>query len=207
MTKKQATSRKEQGLKTRQKIYETSLELFTARGYENVSVDEICEEVGVSKGAFYFHFQSKDQVILEQFKAIDELFAGAYDKISGQESGIPKLRQMWVNSTRFIELIGLQAVQVIFHEEIRPGREASYLASKERPNYKITESLIREAQENGIIRTDIDAEELAETIITCWRGLVYDWCLSSGRLDLKRSGDRMFDVIIEGAIANKDITE
>ena len=203
MAKKRMTPRKEQGIKTRQRIYETSLELFTERGYENVSVDEICEEVGVSKGAFYFHFKSKDQMILEQFKAIDELFTGAYDEISSIESGIPKLRQMWQNSTRFISLIGIQAVKVVFHEEIKPGKEASYLASKERPNYKIAELSIREAQENGIIRADIDAGELAETFITCWRGLIYDWCLSNGRLNLERNGDRMFDVIIEGAIANK----
>jgi AcrR family transcriptional regulator len=207
MAKRRMTSRKEQGLKTRQRIYETSLELFTERGYENVSIDEICDEVGVSKGAFYFHFKSKDQVILEQFKAIDELYAGAYDEVSGIESGIPKLRNMWQNSTRFISLVGIQAVKVIFHEEIKPGKEASYLASKERPNYKITELLIREAQENGIIRTDIAADELAETIITCWRGLVYDWCLSNGRLDLERNGDRLFDVIIEGAIADRNIKD
>lgn len=43
-------------------IYEAALELFWERGYETTSVQEIVEHVGFSKGAFYHHFTSKDEI-------------------------------------------------------------------------------------------------------------------------------------------------
>lgn len=49
---------------TRQALLEAAERLFAARGYLAVSVDEMCRAAGVSKGAFYHHFPSKQAVFL-----------------------------------------------------------------------------------------------------------------------------------------------
>jgi AcrR family transcriptional regulator len=49
---------------TRTKIMEAASKLFSNRGYNKASVDDICEEAGISKGAFYHHFKSKQALIL-----------------------------------------------------------------------------------------------------------------------------------------------
>jgi AcrR family transcriptional regulator len=49
---------------TRAKIMEAAIKLFSNRGYNKASVDEICEEAGISKGAFYHHFKSKQALFL-----------------------------------------------------------------------------------------------------------------------------------------------
>jgi AcrR family transcriptional regulator len=46
-------------------IKETAQRLFALNGYDATAVAEICSEAGVSKGAFYFHFPSKQAVFLE----------------------------------------------------------------------------------------------------------------------------------------------
>ena len=46
-------------------ILETAHRLFALNGYDATGVAEICAESGVSKGAFYFHFPSKQAVFLE----------------------------------------------------------------------------------------------------------------------------------------------
>jgi AcrR family transcriptional regulator len=46
-------------------IKETAQRLFARSGYDATGVAEICSEAGVSKGAFYFHFPSKQAVFLE----------------------------------------------------------------------------------------------------------------------------------------------
>lgn len=46
-------------------IKETAQRLFARNGYDATAVAEICNESGVSKGAFYFHFPSKQAVFLE----------------------------------------------------------------------------------------------------------------------------------------------
>ena len=49
---------------TRQKIVSSAPRLFSLNGYDGTGVAEICEAAGVSKGAFYHHFPSKQDVFL-----------------------------------------------------------------------------------------------------------------------------------------------
>lgn len=49
---------------TRAKIMEAAIKLFSIRGYNKASVDDICKEAGISKGAFYHHFKSKQALFL-----------------------------------------------------------------------------------------------------------------------------------------------
>jgi len=50
---------------TRSAILEAATAAFAADGYEATGVAEICERAGVSKGAFYYHFESKEAVFLD----------------------------------------------------------------------------------------------------------------------------------------------
>jgi AcrR family transcriptional regulator len=49
--------------RTRALLIETAGQLFASRGYDGTSVDAIIRQAGVSKGAFYHHFTSKEQVL------------------------------------------------------------------------------------------------------------------------------------------------
>ena len=49
---------------TRSKIIETAIKLFSTRGFNAASVDDICKDAGISKGAFYHHFKSKQELFL-----------------------------------------------------------------------------------------------------------------------------------------------
>ena len=46
----------------REKLLEAGTELFRRRGYVATSVDEICHAAGVTKGAFFHHFESKEML-------------------------------------------------------------------------------------------------------------------------------------------------
>ena len=49
---------------TRARILEAAVKQFAINGYNTTSVDSICEQAGVSKGAFYHHFKTKQDVFL-----------------------------------------------------------------------------------------------------------------------------------------------
>lgn len=51
--------------KTRTAILDEATRCFASEGYDATGVAEICEKAGVSKGAFYYHFDSKETVFLE----------------------------------------------------------------------------------------------------------------------------------------------
>lgn len=105
---------------TRSKIMESAIKLFSSRGYNASSVDDICKDAGISKGAFYHHFESKqmlflalldgwlqfidnaieaskDQTVPETFMGITEAFPYIF-KTAGDN--LPMFLEFWMIASR-----------------------------------------------------------------------------------------------------------
>ena len=82
-TEKALNSRKKQAKETRTRIYETAVELMQEHGFENITVEEICKQAGVAVGSFYYHFQSKNDILTEIFHRADEYFVAHRAEILG----------------------------------------------------------------------------------------------------------------------------
>lgn len=92
----------DRGQATYQQILASAQKLFTQSGYSSASVDEICADAGVSKGAFYHHFPSKHaafMALLEDWlKNIEHQMAGLED----QSENVPKALIRMAGMLRFI---------------------------------------------------------------------------------------------------------
>jgi AcrR family transcriptional regulator len=53
---------------TRQRIQDVALELFAEQGYEKTSLREIAERLEVTKAALYYHFKTKEEIIVSIFR-------------------------------------------------------------------------------------------------------------------------------------------
>ncbi|MEO1954191.1 MAG: TetR/AcrR family transcriptional regulator, partial [Campylobacterales bacterium] len=51
------------GLKTKEKILDISLELFSTKGYQATTVRDIAGEIGIKQSALYNHFKNKDEIL------------------------------------------------------------------------------------------------------------------------------------------------
>lgn len=69
------TNRKLQAQATYEKIYNTAMSLVEKKGFNNITVKEICEKAGVAVGSFYNYFNSKDDILYEIFNKADNFFA------------------------------------------------------------------------------------------------------------------------------------
>jgi TetR/AcrR family transcriptional regulator, transcriptional repressor for nem operon len=61
---------------SKKRILDVALNLFLQKTYKEVSIQEITDQVGVTKGAFYYHFESKEQLFLQivnQFSVITQM--------------------------------------------------------------------------------------------------------------------------------------
>lgn len=197
MVKKKVTPRIEKGMQTRQAIFDTAIALFAKKGYDKVTIDDICEKVGVTKGAFYNHFKSKDQIILEEFMRMDEHYVKVAQDIADMESSAEKLRVFNREAIKLMSDLGVTMMKVVYHSQIAPNMRRPYLTDGRRFLYKITNELIKEGQEKGEIRDDIASEEMAVMLINCFRGQIYHWCLASGSFDLVGTCERLFDLMLE----------
>jgi AcrR family transcriptional regulator len=71
MPRKRLT-RQEQQARTRSRLLSAATKVFTCKGMEQASIDEVAGEAGYTKGAFYANFRSKDELYLAM---LDERFA------------------------------------------------------------------------------------------------------------------------------------
>jgi AcrR family transcriptional regulator len=58
---------------TRQRILDVALTLFTEQGYDGTSLREIAQKLGVTKAALYYHFESKDDILLALHMRLHEM--------------------------------------------------------------------------------------------------------------------------------------
>ncbi|AOR34248.1 TetR family transcriptional regulator [Streptomyces fodineus] len=64
--------RRQRRCNTRQHIQDTALELFAEQGYDKTSLREIAERLGVTKAALYYHFKTKEEIIVSVFRDLTQ---------------------------------------------------------------------------------------------------------------------------------------
>jgi AcrR family transcriptional regulator len=79
-----STTRKERQADTRTSLLRSAAALFTKRGMEGTSVEEIAAEAGYTKGAFYANFKSKEELFLTM---LDEHFAAEIERMDRALAG------------------------------------------------------------------------------------------------------------------------
>ncbi|GEM_PF-386935 len=63
---------------TRQKLIDAARQRFYRDGFRNVGIDAVLSDVGISKTAFYKHFQSKDDLMVGVLEDVDRFLQGAF---------------------------------------------------------------------------------------------------------------------------------
>jgi TetR/AcrR family transcriptional regulator, cholesterol catabolism regulator len=184
---------------TRQKIFDTAVSLFLARGYDEVSIDEICESIGLTKGAFYSHFKSKDQIVLERMLAVDEHYrTDILPQLEGIESGTEKILSFVRLVIKHMDELGKITVRTAYATQIGSDQKLSAIMTEKRTLYKIIQSLVIEAQDKGELRNDLSSHKITQVIMHNIRGVVYNWCISASKLDLQEAGEDLISVLSTG---------
>ena len=93
-------------IETHNLIFSVALDLFSRTGYEATSVAEICQAAGVSKGAFYHHFPTKQALFMELLNIWLELLEEQIKVIQKEAKNVP---QAILNMAGLMEQIFQQA--------------------------------------------------------------------------------------------------
>ncbi len=106
------SDRHDRGRDTRSRLRELALQLFAEQGYEQTSLREIAERLGVTKAALYYYFKSKEDIVrslVEDYMAeIDELIAWGKEQPRSAESRdgiVRRYLDIIVNGTEVFRLL------------------------------------------------------------------------------------------------------
>lgn len=189
--------RTQQANQTKKRIIDSARELFVERGYYNVTVDDIIKKANSSKGGFYTHFKTKEELIINMLPLVDEAYTNFSQSNKGYKSIIDKI-SLFINYV-FVMMekdIGLEFMSAIYSSQIKDLNSQSFLLESDRAYYHVFSGLIEEGQKKGEITTDLSTEDIISILTTCIRGVIYDWCLKKGSFQLVSYGNNLISMML-----------
>ncbi|MGI8315234.1 TetR/AcrR family transcriptional regulator [Halobacillus mangrovi] len=180
----------------RERIIQTSLELFERHGFHGVTVNQIVEASHTSKGGFYHHFQSKEEllfVIHDTF--ITYVLKEAQAANITHNSPVEKIQSI-VQS--FVGVFDLYKPHIsVFYQEsnyLKPVYEEQ-IKHKRDVFKKMVFDVIQEGQESGHFRKELP-HEITGMAILGMVNWIYKWYRRDGKYSIDEIADVFTDLIL-----------
>lgn len=166
---------------TKQKILLESLRLFQEQGYNNVSVEDICSSLGITRGTFYYHFKTKTAVLESVYidyrnRSPENLTAMFSDD---------RWEQLWwlmEDGIHNTEELGSDLQSWLMANSITE-KTGTFRASQR--TREIIRSVIAAGQRSGQFGNQSDPSILTSAIFSIILGADTEWCNQSGAFSLK----------------------
>ena len=156
-----------------QRILDAALELFVHYGYDKTTVSDIAHEAGVSKGAIYLHFESKDALfealLIRELTLYSETWLDLIeaDAQGGTMAGLYKNTLYALNRRPFMSAIFKQDRHVLGTYIRKPDN-----LFRKQQNQGTRAEFVKMMQDAGAIRTDISPTIIAHIMNMLAYGLV-----------------------------------
>lgn len=163
--------------RTRIRILEAGMDLIRVKGYENVTIRDICDSAGVSIGAFYSHFKNKQALFRSFHQNADLNFAAMVEeKLAGDSA--PERMVDFVRYYAWLNIgTGVQDLRLIM--------DPNQNTPDSLPLHDLLRTVVEEGQSRGELTTELSSREITGMIFAFMRGCCYDWCLQNGAFDLE----------------------
>lgn len=191
----------------RNKIIDTALLLFEEKGFHGVSINEIVTRAETSKGGFYHHFSSKDELLyvihdifityaIENAKQADRLYTRASERLQAIIKG-------------FVGVFHLYKPHLtVFYQEsmyLQPEYEA--IIRQKREEFRlIIERVVEAGKEQGEFRQEIEIDIVTMAILGMvnW---IHKWYDEKGEKSIDQIADVYNDYILHAILKPELLTE
>jgi AcrR family transcriptional regulator len=157
---------------TRTKIIESAIKLFSARGFNAASVDDICKEAGISKGAFYHHFESKQALFLALLDGWLEIIDNAIE--ASKDKPVPEIFIQVTKAFPYIFATANEGLPMFLEFWLAASRDEKLWQASVAPYRRYQKhfaSLIKQGVQEGSF-VEVDPELTARMIISTAMGLL-----------------------------------
>lgn len=172
---------------TEQKILNSALSLFVLKGYHGTSINHITQKVGVTKGALYSHFTSKEDLLI---RIIDKYETEFIDRLIEsvkvlQGNPVDKLYEVFKYAARFARDNQDLCVFLTFMTiELKANMDAQPILKRIYRKYqKFISTIIEEGIKVGVFRKTVDPDLASLSLIALHDGALNQWVLNQNQLD------------------------
>ncbi|MFC1749303.1 TetR/AcrR family transcriptional regulator [Pseudomonadota bacterium] len=196
-------SQAERRAKTRRQIIDAAKHLFGQHGFEAVAVAQIAKAANVAKGTFYQYYETKVDVLADVVRDEGEgRFKEALAKVKQGMSALQMLDRFLQVQCQWFEAHEKVAEALIMSALKTVGDKE--LPEKQRYSRHFQIELMRQGQEQGEIRDDVDAEEMAKVISGAMVLSVLAWCKNPQPNTLYPAMQQSLTIFLEGVRAKQE---
>jgi AcrR family transcriptional regulator len=182
------------------KIISTALQLFETNGYHGVTVNQIVEKSGTSKGGFYHYFKSKDELLyMIHDYFISYVLEKANEAIQIYATPTERLQAIIQSFVRVFDLYKPH-ISVFYQESIYLKPEYEEIIKKKRDDYRdIIFQVIEEGIEAGEFRSNLSVKITGMAIL----GMVnwtYKWYQADGEKTIEEIAEIFTDLILHSLL-------
>lgn len=155
----------------------TGLELFYKNGYYNTSIDDILKSLSLSKGAFYYHFQSKEDffVSIVQNLIVRKVYSMLIEPIEGKENPFVVIEKCFENALETAEHNEMDYGFILSNFISEFNRRNALISKYLMDIYKVWEvnlvSILQKGKSDGYVDRHVDSEGIATYLISSYMGV------------------------------------
>lgn len=178
------------------KIVRTAIRLFNEKGYESVSVSEICKAAGTYRSSFYNVFSCKEDILIAIHKdTIHKIDISATALLEAEND----FERLWLLSEEFLRVymdLGYGSSSYIFIMELAKNYDiVDTIINDLSKWYKLIES----CQKQGLVHNQSDPHMLQRQVTYLGLFNLYEWCRSKGTMDMKTGCRRSLETLLDAA--------
>lgn len=188
------------GEETRARILDAAAAGFAEQGYDGTSVAEICQRAGVSKGAFYHHFSSKQTLFLELLERWLDVVDSQLEEMRTAETTVPEQLLAMTDMIRQVFRAAEDQLPVFLEFWARATHDPATWEATIAPyrRYRrIFAGTIENGMAEGTLRT-VDADTAARVVVSLAIGVVVQGLLDTGGADWGAVASRGIEMLLEG---------
>jgi TetR/AcrR family acrAB operon transcriptional repressor len=199
-----ARKTKEEALVTRCAILDTAERVFRERGVGATSLAAIATAAGVTRGAIYWHFRNKNDLLMALFERVSlpmeqMLAAAAIDT----EDPFARLRELSIQVLRLVTRD--ERTRCVFETMLtRCERTDEIAALTQRQMHcradavQVIQGIFRDAVRRGSLPPGVNPRRAAIGLVAYVDGLIYDWLTDPAGFDLAREAPPLVDQFLDG---------
>lgn len=199
-TREASAASVERGEQTRRHILDVAAALFAEKGYTGSSFTDLVRASGLTKGAFYFHFPSKEALALAAFADQQERWVEVVSRVADPSMrAVDQLAAMLRAACDFYETeVAARCVSRLCFELGEDPRLRPTLT----PHLSIWEeliaSIVRRGQVESDIRGDVEAGAVARVAVAAWIGMNDVATVVSDGADFRARAEEFLEILMLG---------
>lgn len=195
---------KEEAQVTRCAILDTAERVFRENGVAATSLAEIAGAAGVTRGAIYWHFRNKNDLLMALFERVSlpmeqMLAAAALDT----EDPLLRLRSLSIQVLRLVARD--DRTRCVFDTMLTKCERTDDIAALTQRQVQcradavhVIQGVFRDAVRRGSLPATVNARRAAIGLVAYVDGLIYDWLTDPGSFDLVREAPPLVDQFLDG---------